>query len=89
MPIQTTVHLTEYTTISFIWFNYKSNKLGIKTHRGKALSSASIHSILKRKQQRDDASFAIHCYKTFSNCGVVYNSKLNSKHFNGETNVDI
>ena len=31
----------------------------------------------------------IHCSKTLRYRGVVYNSKLNSKHFNGETNVDI
>ena len=31
----------------------KLNKLGIKTHRGKTFSSASIHSILKRKKERD------------------------------------
>ena len=31
----------------------KFNKLGIKTHRGKSFSSGSIHSILKRKKERD------------------------------------
>ena len=31
----------------------KLNALGIKTHRGKSFSSASIHSILKRKKERD------------------------------------
>ena len=29
------------------------NSLGIKTHRGKSFSSGSIHSILKRKKERD------------------------------------
>ena len=29
------------------------NTLGIKTHRGKSFSSGSIHSILKRKKERD------------------------------------
>jgi len=29
------------------------------------------------------------CSKTLSHCGVEQNSKLNSKHFNGETNVGI
>ena len=31
----------------------KLNSLGIKTHRGKLFSSGSIHSILKRKKERD------------------------------------
>ncbi len=31
----------------------KLNTLGIKTHRGKLFSSGSIHSILKRKKERD------------------------------------
>ena len=31
----------------------KLNALGIKTHRGKSFSSGSIHSILKRKKERD------------------------------------
>ena len=31
----------------------KLNTLGIKTHRGKTFSSGSIHSILKRKKERD------------------------------------
>ena len=31
----------------------KLNTLGIKTHRGKKFSSGSIHSILKRKKERD------------------------------------
>ena len=31
----------------------KLNALDIKTHRGKAFSSGSIHSILKRKKERD------------------------------------
>ena len=31
----------------------KLNALDIKTHRGKAFSSCSIHSILKRKKERD------------------------------------
>ena len=31
----------------------KFNALGIKTHRGKSFSSGSIHSILKRKKERD------------------------------------
>mgnify|MGYP001209019599 CR=1 FL=1 len=31
----------------------KLNRLGIKTHRGKSFSSGSIHSILKRKKERD------------------------------------
>ena len=31
----------------------KLNALGIKTHRGKSFSSGSIHSILKRKNERD------------------------------------
>ncbi len=31
----------------------KLNTLGIKTHRGKSFSSGSIHSILKRKKERD------------------------------------
>jgi len=31
----------------------KLNSLGIKTHRGKSFSSGSIHSILKRKKERD------------------------------------
>ena len=32
----------------------KLNTLGIKTHRGKSFSSGSIHSILKRKKERDN-----------------------------------
>jgi hypothetical protein len=31
----------------------KLNVLGIKTHRGNTFSSGSIHSILKRKKERD------------------------------------
>ena len=31
----------------------KLNALGIKTHRGKLFSSGSIHSILKRKKERE------------------------------------
>lgn len=31
----------------------KLNALEIKTHRGKSFSSGSIHSILKRKKERD------------------------------------
>ena len=31
----------------------KLNILGIKTHRGKSFSSGSIHSILKRKKERN------------------------------------
>ena len=31
----------------------KLNTLGIKTHRGKSFSSGSVHSILKRKKERD------------------------------------
>ena len=31
----------------------KLNDLGIKTHRGKSFSSGSIHSILKRKKERE------------------------------------
>ena len=31
----------------------KLNALGIKTHQGKLFSSGSIHSILKRKKERD------------------------------------
>ena len=31
----------------------KLNALGIKTHRGNSFSSGSIHSILKRKKERD------------------------------------
>jgi hypothetical protein len=31
----------------------KLNALGIKTHQGKSFSSGSIHSILKRKKERD------------------------------------
>ena len=31
----------------------KLNTLGIKTHRGNLFSSGSIHSILKRKKERD------------------------------------
>ncbi len=31
----------------------KLNALGIKTHRGNTFSSGSIHSILKRKEERD------------------------------------
>ena len=31
----------------------KLNALGIKTHRGNTFSSGSIHSILKRKKERE------------------------------------
>ena len=31
----------------------KLNTLGIKTHRSKSFSSGSIHSILKRKKERE------------------------------------
>ena len=42
----------------------KLNALGIKTHRGKSFSSGSIHSILKRKKERDKWIKEV-CYKKF------------------------
>ncbi len=43
----------------------------------------------KRDSRRQLQGRVNHCLETLSDCGVIYNSKLNSKHFNGETNVDI
>ena len=45
--------LQEYRHISLKSIADKLNTLGIKTHRGKSFSSGSIHSILKRKKERD------------------------------------
>ena len=45
--------LQEYRHMSLKSIADKLNTLGIKTHRGKAFSSGSIHSILKRKKERD------------------------------------
>ena len=45
--------LQEYRHMSLKSIADKLNKLGIKTHRGKSFSSGSIHSILKRKKERD------------------------------------
>jgi Recombinase. len=47
------VKLHEKRNLGFKDIADKFNSLGIKTHRGKAFSSASIHSILKRKKERD------------------------------------
>ena len=45
--------LQEYRHMSLKSIADKLNILGIKTHRGKSFSSGSIHSILKRKKERD------------------------------------
>ena len=45
--------LQEYRHMSLKNIADKLNALDIKTHRGKAFSSGSIHSILKRKKERD------------------------------------
>ena len=45
--------LQEYRHMSLKSIADKLNALGIKTHRGKSYSSGSIHSILKRKKERD------------------------------------
>ena len=45
--------LQEYRHMSLKSIADKLNTLGIKTHRGKSFSSGSIHSILKRKKERD------------------------------------
>ena len=45
--------LKEYRHMRFKSIADKLNTLGIKTHRGKSFSSGSIHSILKRKKERD------------------------------------
>tara|TARA_A100001234_G_C12506748_1_gene334284 strand:+ start:114 stop:374 length:261 start_codon:yes stop_codon:yes gene_type:complete len=45
--------LQEYRSMSLKSIADKLNALGIKTHRGKSFSSGSIHSILKRKKERD------------------------------------
>ena len=45
--------LQEYRHMSLKSIADKLNSLGIKTHRGKSFSSGSIHSILKRKKERD------------------------------------
>ena len=47
------VKLYEKHNLGFKEIADKFNKLGIKTPRGKTFSSASIHSILKRKKERD------------------------------------
>ena len=43
----------EYRHMSLKSIADKLNALGIKTHRGNTFSSGSIHSILKRKKERD------------------------------------
>ena len=45
--------LQEYRHMSLKSIADKLNALGIKTHRGNTFSSGSIHSILKRKKERD------------------------------------
>ena len=45
--------LQEYRHMSLKSIADKLNALGIKTHRGRSFSSGSIHSILKRKKERD------------------------------------
>ena len=45
--------LQEYRHMSLKNIADKLNALGIKTHRGNSFSSGSIHSILKRKKERD------------------------------------
>jgi len=45
--------LYEERHLSFKTIADKFNTLGIKTHRGNTFSSGSIHSILKRKKERD------------------------------------
>jgi hypothetical protein len=45
--------LQEYRHMSLKSIADKLNTAGIKTHRGKTFSSGSIHSILKRKKERD------------------------------------
>ena len=46
--------LLEYRHMSLKNIADKLNALGIKTHRGKSFSSGVIHSILKRKKERDN-----------------------------------
>ena len=46
--------LQEYRHMSLKSIADKLNTLGIKTHRGKSFSSGSVHSILKRKKERDN-----------------------------------
>ena len=46
--------LQEYRHMSLKSIADKLNALGIKTHRGKSFSSGSVHSILKRKKERDN-----------------------------------
>ncbi|MFL2844336.1 MAG: recombinase family protein [Alphaproteobacteria bacterium] len=45
--------LQEYRHMGLKSIANKLNSLGIKTHSGKSFSSGSIHSILKRKKERD------------------------------------
>ena len=45
--------LQEYRHMSLKNIADKLNALDIKTHRGKVFSGGSIHSILKRKKERD------------------------------------
>ena len=45
--------LQEYRHMSLKNIADKLNALDIKTHRGKSFSSGSIHSILKRKKERN------------------------------------
>ena len=45
--------LQEYRHMSLKSIADKLNTAGIKTHRGKSFSSGSIHSIFKRKKERD------------------------------------
>ena len=45
--------LQEYRHMSLKSIADKLNTLGIKTHRGNLFSSGSVHSILKRKKERD------------------------------------
>ena len=45
--------LQEYRHMSLKSIADKLNVLDIKTHRGKSFSSGSIHSIFKRKKERD------------------------------------
>ena len=45
--------LREYRHMSLKSIADKLNAFGIKTHRGSTFSSGSIHSILKRKKERE------------------------------------
>ena len=54
MVYQLIKHLNEKEGLGYRKISYKLNSWGIKTPRGKKWFNTSVHSVLKRKHQRDN-----------------------------------